>query len=333
MTLQLNYAKTNEYKAIFKKYLDGVIEWRKKAAYDVRPEVIEAFRKNLKKETEKAYNDYKNKKMTEARQQMEVIEKQFKNTRNTYKDPQAEILRRQDFDLEFSIMAREDIIELLSDEQRNFSNYELKKIQVAYPGDVKIATLLDNQQLKRDNQWLEDPFYKEWQQDYLILFQTKSEGLDIVYFPNNSDNGYTFENLDLFLSSNQHVTALDYHIQKISQLINEIPTVKKADKPAFFKPEPVKKMEFEEFDDRIYRISPNYDITIRFKYLKERFDDTTTDRWDFTRDDYDAYRHLQFLEKRHDLKLQNDEEYRKQYYAVETAIKNELEQKKVNFDE
>ncbi|MFH0357946.1 hypothetical protein ACHBHL_05525 [Streptococcus sp. A27] len=333
MTLQLNYAKTNEYKAIFKKYLDGVIEWRKKVAYDVRPEVIETFRKKLKKETEEANNDYKNKKMTEARHQMEVIEKQFKNTRNTYTDPQAEILRRQDFDLEFSIMDREDIIELLSDEQRNFSNYELKRIQAAYPDDYKIASLLENQQLKRDGQWLEDPFYKEWQQDYSVLFQTKTAGLDIVYFPNNSDNGYTFENLDLFLSSNQHVTALDYHIQKISQLINEIPTVKKADKPAFFKPEPVKKMEFEEFDDRIYRISPNYDVTIRFKYLKERFDDTTTDRWDFTRDDYDAYRHLQFLEKRHDLKLQNDEEYRKQYYAVETAIKYELEQKKVNFNE
>ncbi|HFR3403526.1 TPA: hypothetical protein ACHU7R_000818 [Streptococcus suis] len=330
MEYQLNYAKTTEFKGMFKEYIKDMQHLKNMIEWDTRPEKIAEFKKETKDKLLRAYNAYKFQKMTEARSQMEVIEKQFKNTRVTYTDPQAEILRRQDFDMEFSMLDRDDIVEMLNDEQRDFSDYELKKIQITYKGDYKIENLLNKLMTHNENLYQEDPEYQEWRQEYLFLKQTQGFDLITVYIPSNTaPEGYTILNIDGVLDKNIFPWDIEEHIAHITLVLNAIPSLPKKDKIK----QPAKKMEFEEFDDRIYRVSPDYDVAIRFKYLKERFDDTTTDRWDFSRDDYDAYRHLQFLEKRHDLKLQNDEEYRKQYYAVETAIKNELEQKKVNFDE
>ncbi|WP_449460350.1 hypothetical protein, partial [Streptococcus suis] len=151
-------------------------------------------------------------------------------------------------------------------------------------------------------------------------------GLGMIYFPSDEDpKGYVTENLESILDSEQHAHSLSNEIQKIVQLLGEIPTTE-AKTSVFTKALPVKKMEFEEFDERIFEESPNYDITIRFKYLKERLDDTTTDRWDFARDDYDAYQHYLFLENRHEQKLKNDPRYKQRYSMAKNKIIEQLKE-------
>lgn len=324
MEYQLNYAKTKEFKQIFKDYLKGLEQWQKMVSWDTRPEKIVEHRKALKNDLESALWEYKNNKISEARQQMEAIEKRYKNTRNTYADPQAEILRRQDFDMEFETLDRNDIVEMLSDEDRDFSDYELKRIAVTYKGDYKISTLLNNLRVKKDDLYQEDPVYQDWYQEFLFLRQTNSKDLYTVYFPSSTAIvGYEVVNFDTFLSNNQYASTIAEHIEKVTHLLNEIPAIAKSPANELSSVKPVKKMEYKEFDERIFKDHPAYDLLIRFKYLKERFDDTTTDRWNPTRDDYNAYQHYQFLEKRHDLKLNNDDHYRALYEEAErTAIAN-----------
>ncbi|HEM3492036.1 TPA: hypothetical protein U1B14_001429 [Streptococcus suis] len=326
MTLTLYFAKTQEYKNIIQKYIDALTEWRRMVELDLRPERITEFRKNAKNDILNAYNSYRDKKIDEARQQMETIEKRYKNTRNVYLDPQVEILRRQDFDLEFSTMERNDIIELLSDEKRDFTDYELRKINTHYRGDMKIQVLLENQKMKKGELYKNDPEYQKHLEEFQTLQAFRSIGLGMVYFPTSeNERGYTTENFELVLDSEQYAHSLSNEIQKIVQLLGEIPTTE-AKTSAFTKALPVKKMEFEEFDERIFEESPNYDITIRFKYLKERLDDTTTDRWDFTRDDYDAYQHYLFLENRHEQKLKNDPRYKNRYINAKNKVIAQIEE-------
>ncbi|MCQ8264107.1 hypothetical protein [Streptococcus suis] len=321
MTLTLYFAKTKEYKNIIQKYIDALTEWRRMVELGIRSEHITEFRKNAKKEILDVYNAYRDKKIDEARQQMETIEKRYKNTRSVYSDPQAEILRRQDFDLEFSAMEYNEIVELLSDEKRDFTDYELKKINAHYRRDLKIQTLLDSQKLKRKEQYKNDPEYQKYFEEFQTLQAFRGIGLGMVYFPSDEDSkGYVTENLESILDSEQYAHSLSNQIQKVGQLLGNIPTMKDSNPTVFTKALSAKKMEFEEFDERIFEESPNYDITIRFKYLKERLDDTTTDRWDFTRDDYDAYQHYQYLEGRHEQKMKNDSSYKQRYISAKNAI-------------
>lgn len=80
--------------------------------------------------------------------------------------------------------------------------------------------------------------------------------------------------------------------------------------------EKTKQREYNNFDSRAIEGSPDYDITHRFKYLKERYDDKTSDRFDILEDGYDIQEHYKYLEEQHDKRMKYDSEFKEQYEAT-----------------
>ncbi|WP_449460400.1 hypothetical protein, partial [Streptococcus suis] len=69
---------------------------------------------------------------------------------------------------------------MLSDEKRDFTDYELKKINAHYRRDLKIQTLLDSQKLKRKEQYKNDPEYQKYFEEFQTLQAFRGIGLGMI---------------------------------------------------------------------------------------------------------------------------------------------------------
>ncbi|EAC5359975.1 hypothetical protein B1N40_17920, partial [Listeria monocytogenes] len=160
----------------------------------------------------------------------------------------------------------------------------------------------------------------------LALIDAKSVQNAMLYIPSNSPQGYKSVGLNsLFMIQD----ANDFN--KKTEMLSQCLSIDPENVTKTFSSENVydrdlnKLLEkpqnkYEDFDTRIFKASKNYDVTDRFKYLKERFDDKETDRFDVTKDGYDIMQHLDYLEGQHVKKMQSDASYRESYQKAEAAV-------------
>lgn len=318
--MELSYTYSPAYKAIIKDYLTGLkrlIEFKK---WDTERSRVTKEMTELQEQLAQKLEEFRDAKISEYTQQMGFIESRHKNTRSIYTDPQVEMLRRQDFDLEFETWDANEAYRFLNDEGKDFSSYELAKIRNRYKNDARIQNLLFQRMEDAELSFTLDPEYKKLNEMVGILTMTRGVGLGIVYLPSENEDG--FEALNLSLNNiDKEIWELEKEIADVSDLLKSVPSETKAEweqlKGLVKESNAPKKLVYEEFDERIFRETEIFDPTVRFKYLKERFDDTTTDRWDIGRKDYDVLAHSRFLENKHELKLRNDPDYAQKYYSAE----------------
>lgn len=327
----LNYARTSEYKEIIESYLNGLEQIRNFQKWSTIESKVDEVMKKLESDLKKHYREYTQKVITDNEKRMNEIEKEYKNIRTTIPDPQLEILRRQDFDLKISMMSKDEIIEMLKDYSKDFSDYELLKIKSLYPESVMIASLLNEQQVLKDENFLKDSNYVELLDDVTVLRSVSNMGLSMVYIPNDAGlefdgNIKQYTTLDISLVGRRFSpTGILNEIEKVKALIKgiKIQTVNTEDSEIrkFSKSNQAKPYKYPEFDERIFRGTNQFDVTVRFKYLQERFDDTTTNRWDPYRNGYDPVAHFKFLEGRHERKMEEDSTYAEEYRQAEIKAK------------
>ncbi|WP_303973920.1 hypothetical protein, partial [Streptococcus merionis] len=319
----LGFTKTKEYKKILETYLEALNQLSKYQQWSTITDKVNEDMERRQGVLAKMYKEYKANRIAENEGKLTEIEKRFKNSRNVYDNPQAELLRRQDFDMELSLMDTYQVKEMLEDPNRDLSRYELKKIETLYRDNIGILTALQKRVPEEDDLYLNDPEYSRMNQENSVLKMIDYLGLAMFYVPDSeSPDGYQYLNLTL-VGQPYNIISGYKRIEEVNRLLGELDKAISSARSGLLsltkREVQAPKYEFEEFDERIFRDSENFDITIRFKYLKERYDDKTTDRWDFRRDDYNPMAHLQFLERRLASKLKRDPEFAHRYRQAENV--------------
>lgn len=330
--LFLPYAHTAEYRAFLGMYVEGLKKIRMLISYDSKLERIDKEREALKEILEKTYRSIKDRFFEANNAKMTAIEKAYKNTKNVYKDPQVEFLRRQDFDLAFSMMDVDEVKDLLSDETKDLSDYELLKIKVTHGHNVKVFALLHERELAKEDDYQRDSDYQRMSRENAVLSAIDRYGLAMVYVPAVPlVNVYTnfldapYRVLDL---SFENLGDADYYgrLVEMEELLKDFKVIK-ATNGGLETLRATPKLKYDEFDGRIFRGGEDFEEKIRFEWLKERFNETTTNRFDPSRADYDIVRHIRFLEKRLVRKLQSEPDYAERYRQamVEATKSNKWE--------
>lgn len=314
----LKYLWTPLYKGAVAHYRDMVKQVQGMEQQGYKEEVIEQAFEKLKNKQNELMNTAKNESLNTVSSQMKRIELAKKSLLGRYENPQAELLKRQDFDMKLELLKREEIADLLGSETATFSEYELNKMALKFREDATIQYLLTLKREQLEKPYLSDEEYTQLNQAYYNLPSLYSMG--VFYYP-------TAEGYDKvpYVSTLQGILRLD--VGALDSAVTELGKVTtQLDRQmltAYVEQEKEKQLKYPEFDERIFRGSDKFDVITRFKYLQERFDDTETNYFNPLSEGYDVMEHLEFLEAQHDAKLEGDDAYRKKYEEAEkTAVGN-----------
>lgn len=326
----------DEYKKIMNNLPGKIDELLTLQQYDSKEERITETTNQIVDSTFQEMRQFVKNEKTRLTTQMNQVVNSYKKTRNKYDNPQKELLRRQDFDLELANMNEAQLKDKLNDFSMEFTAYEINKIMSLDWRDDSIKARAKSLLSAINEPYTKDVLYQEAVSELaqLDLIDSSSIRDMLLYVPSENTLGYTtikLDNIKLF-SENEH--EIKEFQNKINAGINELDTLKRVGTSItgsdrleeVHENEMSKKYAYSDFDSRAIPNSPEYDIYDRFKYLKERYNDEKTNRFDPLRDDYDITPHLKWLEAQHEKRLQQDEEFAQQYAkAVEEATNEESE--------
>lgn len=313
----LNFTKKQAYKNILvtlKKGTDRIIELRK---LDVKEERLNREVLDLQEKVFKDLQIFVTSERSRLQSEMTSIEQRYKNTRQTYKDSQAELLKRQDFDLELSLMNRDDLLTELSRGDRRFSLYEINKIMSEYRDDTDVYIRAKHLKNTVKSPFLEDETYQILQRELaeLELIEKPTIKDTMLYYPIDTGNGHktiNLNNLSFLLPAN--LTAYKLFRNELAEAVEHI----RVEKPlSGLEAERVKPMKELAFSKNMFPGQPGYDIAERFRYLLKNFDKRSDDMFDPERADYNVYAHLEFLEKEHQAEMVNNPTYARSYREAE----------------
>jgi hypothetical protein len=319
MALNLQYTHKAKYKAIFTKYLKFLDKLRQfedwKTDKTVVAEEVNAFRAGLLEDLK----SFRAETLAEFEQEQKTIETRYKNTRSKYPDPQAEILRRQDFDLEMAEWDANEALYQLKDDGREFSSYELAKIKAKFDFNHEVKSTVITLQDKKLRPHEQDDRWQSLNEQAAILQTTSGAELGLLYLPANNPAGY--EVFDLSLRNYRFEPhEMAERINDIKNALSVTPDDLTSDRIELTSYGQVLKnqgLKYAEFDPIIFKGNKDYSVTDRHKYLQERLDDPNSTEWDFNNPGYDAYQHYLDLERRHAEKLENEPDYAERYYRAE----------------
>lgn len=313
----LNFTKKQAYKNILvtlKKGTDRIIDLRK---LDVKEERLNKEVSDLQLKVFEDLQKFVTSERSRLQKEMAVIEQRYKNTRQTYKDSQAELLKRQDFDLELSLMNRHDLLAELSSGDRRFSLYEINKIMNEYKDDSDVYIRAQYLKNTIKNPYFEDETYQTLQRELaeLELITKQSITDTMLYYPTDGKNGHktiSLNNLSFLLPAN--LTAYKLFRNELAEAVEHI----RVEKPlSGLEAERVKPKKELTFFKNMFPGKADYDIAERFKYLLDNFNNRTDDMFNPERADYNVYAHLKFLEKEHQAEMVNNPTYARSYREAE----------------
>ncbi|MGL9815789.1 hypothetical protein [Enterococcus sp. DIV0098] len=331
---EFSFMYNSEYKKVIESMKKGLKQVRELVSYDSKEERINSTIYEITSNLKNDMQEFVKNNQKRINQQKEAIEKSYAKSRNVYENPTEELLRRQDFDMEIASMSEDEILDLIQKPGRTFTSYELNKI---YSLDVKtteIKTVVKRAINENRHPYLKDLKYqkllKEEQELSLIDTVDRPSNSILFYVPSNNQQGYTTIGLSsLFIDFREHELNKKIDLLTTSLEIEPSDEVKTfsvglgnliEEEVVIDKPKKV----YEDFDSRIFKGASDFNVSDRFKYLKERFNDKTTDRFDITKDSYNISDHMDFLEGQHAKKMASDVNYREAYQNAENAaIKQE----------
>ncbi|WP_430598333.1 hypothetical protein [Enterococcus sp. AZ177] len=312
-----------EYKKIIKELADGLEQVKILHRFDSKEERIRDTANLMAEATFVKLQSFVETEKKRLNSQMEKIKSSYKKTRNKYENPQEEILRRQDFDMSLSNLGELQVKAMLQEKDREFTEYELKKIMSHKWNDSSIKSRAKAILTTVKEPYTNDVAYQEAVSELaqLQLIDKPLPASTLLYVPSDNNSGYTTlglsrvgraaelkaDTIELQADLNEAVKEMDglVRTQTSSQAMDQLQDVHKQQKNESY--------TYTDFDSRVIPNSPDYDITHRFKYLRERYNDNTNDRFNATRGDYDIMLHLKWLEAQHDKKMKSDEEFSAKY--------------------
>lgn len=326
----LNFMYKPEYREIIKSLQEGAKSIKTLVGYDSNDERMRNTKDSIVTDIRKKVTTFAKSEKDRITTELISIEKSYSNSRGVYKNPTEELLRRQDFDMEIATMAEDDIKKMISESKRELNNYELNKLYSLEYKDSTIKARLKASIDQLKNPHRSDKYYQELQKELAEIDLLDSTGLgrhQLMYIPSNTPQGYTSIRLQTFLDSREMHT-IKGHINMLEQALNVEPvktigitdenTKRELQKFTDKEQKALKKeMKYEDFDPRIFKGGKEYEIGDRFRYLKERFDDTETDRFSPLNPNYNVLDHITYLEARHSEMLSSDDKYRAAYEAAE----------------
>lgn len=322
--MKLDALHSNQYKNILMNYKQLLQSIENMVGQEIKPERIEREHASQFKEILDKTKDFQRVSEQERQNKQAIIRKRYKNTKKEYENPQLELLRRQDFDAELATLTKGEIADILSDTERDFTEYELRTIIQKYPNkkgaDTNAISLAKQRLQLIQDKYIFDPEYEELVEELqylkllsvgLVLFDNTEKGYEILnpvykeFFLTQKRNGYLTGNLQEYIKKLTLAISLIKPKQGITKEFTTFEDIAKKES----------QYEIKEGDTRVFRESPDYDTVIRFKYLRERFN-SGDNRFDFRRDDYDPMSHFTWLEQQHKTKLEQDTAYHNAYSVL-----------------
>lgn len=329
MKARFNFMTRPEYKKIIADYQNGLKSIISKNKMSVKEVVINEEVNELIKNTHLSMQQFVKSEKELLNNEMTSIRESYKRSKSVYSNPQEEILRRQDFDLELSAMRDDDVMAFLSDKERTPSEYELRKIASLdkFSSETQARVTSHLNLLKRPYE--QDSRYQKLNASLvqLEIIDKQSVRSLLLYFP-SGDNQTSNISLTSLNTMQNNLYELGKEFDRVNEALNSLSEVEIRETPKKERTqlssitEKTKQREYDNFDSRAIKGSSDYDITHRFKYLRERYDDKTSDRFDIMKDDYDVEAHYKYLEEQHDKRMKYDSEFKEQY---ETAAKEATE--------
>ena len=130
--MMYEFMKDTRYKDIVKKYVEAMEKKQKQRSNDIKDERILGDASNALNEIAMEYEEFYNKRLNEVETGMETIEKSYKETGKQYDNPQEEILRRQDFEIEIAVASDYELEDIAKDTNRELSKYEFNKLLLEF---------------------------------------------------------------------------------------------------------------------------------------------------------------------------------------------------------
>ncbi|HFI0131511.1 TPA: hypothetical protein ACGOY0_001558 [Streptococcus suis] len=197
--MKFDYTRTPEYKNILTQAVNSLRKKRQLLEFDSKTSRIIAETVTMRAELSEAYKAYMDSYRDKIEKQIQELAEKYRKQEESYIDPQAEILRRQDFDLEVSMWDKNEALAQLQDEYRTFSNYELKKLRQLFGTDM--AVIGEIIRLEADKPSLEkDEKYLDLSEQMAVLNTIRNAGLRTFFVYNPATNAS--HALDLELEEN-----------------------------------------------------------------------------------------------------------------------------------
>ncbi|MFC0233931.1 hypothetical protein ACFFIF_08015 [Vagococcus entomophilus] len=323
MKARFNFMTRPGYKKVIQDYQNGVKSIISKNKMSVKDEVIDEEVKEIINNTHSSMQQFVKSERKRINKDMATLRSSYKRSKSVYSNPQEEILRRQDFDLELYTMSDNDIERFLSDKERTPSEYELRKIASRnnLSSEIQVRVTKKLNILKRPYE--QDGHYQELSkalQEIELIDKPLSRDL-MMYFPkgDNQVSNVSLRSLNL-IQNKPH--ELGKEAERVNEALNflsevetgEIPVKERTQLSSVVEKE--NKLKYDDFDLRAIRGTKEFDIRDRFTYLKERYNDKSSDRFDIMKDDYNIEEHLNYLEQQHDKRMANDSAFKEQYEAA-----------------
>lgn len=323
MKARFNFMTRPGYKKVIADYQNGVKSIINKNKMSVKDEVINEEVKEIISNTHSSMQQFVKSEKERINKDMATLRSSYKRSKSVYSNPQEEILRRQDFDLELNTMSDNDIVNFLSDPERTPTEYELRKIashdKLSSETQVRVTRRLN--EIKRPYE--QDESYQQLSkslQEIELIDKPLAKDL-MMYFP-KGDNQVS----NVYLSSLNMIQNKPYELgkefDKIGEALDFLSEVETREIPVKERTqlsnvvEKENKLKYDDFDPRVIRGTKEFDIRDRFNYLKERYNDKTSDRFDIMKDDYNIEEHLNYLEQQHDKRMASDSAFKEQYKAA-----------------
>ncbi|HFI2691609.1 TPA: hypothetical protein ACGO0Y_000668 [Streptococcus suis] len=209
--MKFDYTRTPEYKSILTKAVEALRKKRQLFEFDSKASRIIAETVVMRTELSDAYKEYMNSYRTKIEKQIQELAEKYHKQEEGYADPQLEILRRQDFDLEVSMWDKNEALAQLQDEYRTFSNYELKKLRQLFGTDMAVRGEIIR--LEADKPSLEkDEKYQDLSEQMAVLNTIRNASLRTIFVYNPAIS--TSHTLDLELEENT-IYDIDKKIQDV----------------------------------------------------------------------------------------------------------------------
>lgn len=326
--MKLYFLGNKNYQSILNDYHKAMKTILTLREYDTKEDRIQAEKEQKQQELFEATRSFVNSESQKLRETIHEIKKRYANTNSIYKDPQSEILKRQDFDLEIGMMSELQIKDFLRDSDRQFSSYELNKIGNQFKESVEVVSLVKFLKGNIVPDYQKDTAFQEANSklNQLSLIDKKTLRELMLYIPADNHNDFATVNLNgIDLNGAfDSIENLKSRMNNFDEALKHLPKVEnswEADLSKHYREQTAKnEKEYQDFDERIFKTSKSYDIFDRFKYLKERFDNSETDLFNPEREDYSVVSHMSYLEKQHDKKLATDPEYKEMYQKAESEL-------------
>lgn len=312
---------------------------------DVKDERIRNEVREAKAEFKAKIDAFYSQKQKEYQKDLERIERAYKNKKQSYENPQAELLSRQDFDMNIQIMSDGKLKSLLKDDAMDLNEYQFNRLQIEFKsrGLKEFDFAMIRAQKNIGKEYLNDPKYNELEEEqrYLYLTRPNNEQSNVWYATNDRPRALSLKELDMVARKNYNPNGLkeiasgiqilkqnetEYRQQRAEYnpiIDTEIDTFVK---DAVDNGRKLNLKEYKDADPRAIRGTAEYTLEDEFKYLKERYHDKTNPLYDIANDDYFIYDHMQYLRSKHEERLKQDKDFKQQIEEVAENHKPQAEE-------